>query len=492
MRTVTFTSIQDLQGDLLILPVCQGEALSAFADTLDKELHGAIRFNMSLETFQGKKQEHLFLTTNGLSLISKILLVGLGPRQSFTNPSLQEMGGFMAQLVRHDRVLLDLTSLDSLEEHFPFGMLLKEWRFEKYKSQREANPARSLQCLCNTPEQAQERFDYYAALFQGISLARELTAEPANYLFPESFAVRCMDLHQLGIDVEVLDEAQLELEGAQGILSVARGSCRPPRLVVLKWMGGGEGDPPVALVGKGVCFDSGGINIKTSGSELLEMKWDKAGAATVTGILKTLALCKMPVNVVGVLGLVENMPDGKSFKPGDVITMLSGKTVEVMDTDNEGRLVLADCMWMAQQKYSPTIVIDLGTLTLETFGALAGEYAGLFCDDQDLARSLIEAGNTSGEKLWPLPLGEPFARQIQSSVADIRNMGILGFGESSAAAEFLKCFVQPNVAWAHLDISGVFCNKEEALLHCPGVTGFGVRLLVEWLRSKISLITASE
>lgn len=177
------------------------------------------------------------------------------------------------------------------------------------------------------------------------------------------------------------------------------------------------------------------------------------------------------------------MPDGKSFKPGDVITMLSGKTVEVMDTDNEGRLVLADCMWLAQQRFSPKILLDLGTLTLETFGALAGEYAGLFCDNKDLSQSLIEAGNTSGEKLWSLPMGEPFARQIQSSIADVRNMGVLGFGESSAAAEFLKCFVLPNVAWAHLDISGVFCTKEEAHLCHPGVTGFGVRLITEWLKT---------
>lgn len=477
MRTVTFTQGQKIEGDLLILPICQGEALSPFAEKLDKDLHGAIRFNMSLESFQGKKQEQILLTTNGLSPVSRILIVGLGPRQSLTKASLQDMGGFMSQ--RFDQVLLDLTSLEGFEAHLPFGMLLKEWRFEKYKTNREASAAKTLQCLCHSPEQV--GFDYYAALFQGISQAREWTAEPANYLFPESFAERCLQLQELGIEVEVLDEEQLE--GANGLLSVAKGSCRPPRVVILKWMKGHKEDPPIALVGKGVCFDSGGINIKTTGSELLEMKWDKAGAAAVAGILKTLALCHMPVNVVGVLGLVENMPDGKSFKPGDVITMLSGKTVEVMDTDNEGRLVLADCMWIAQQRFAPKILLDLGTLTLETFGALAGEYAGLFCENQDLSRSLIEAGNVSGEKLWPLPLGEPFSRQIQSCIADIRNMGVLGFGESSAAAEFLKCFVQPNVVWAHLDISGVFCTKDEALLCPAGVTGFGVRLLVEWLKT---------
>lgn len=475
MRTVTFTQKQDIKGDLLVLPFCEGEPLSPYAEQLDKDLKGAIHLNMSLEAFRGKKQEHALLTTNGLSPTPKILLVGLGPRQSLTNSFLQDMGGFIAQLARQDQVLLDLTSLEGLEAHLPFGMLLKEWRFEKYKTQPEAAASKSLQCLSRSCVD----FNYHTALAQGVTLARELTAEPANYLHPESFAERCLPLRELGIAVEVLDEAQLER--ANGILSVARGSCRPPRVVILKWRGGGS-EPPIAIVGKGVCFDSGGLNIKTSGSELLEMKWDKAGAAAVAGVLKTIALCKMPVNVVGVLGLVENMPDGKSFKPGDVITMLSGKTVEVMDTDNEGRLVLADCMWMAQQRYSPKILIDLGTLTMETMGVLAGEYAGLFCEDQDLSKSLLEAGNASGEKLWPLPMGEPFAKQIQSSVADIRNMGTLGFGESSAAAEFLKCFVQPHAAWAHLDISGVFCTKDEALLCPAGVTGFGVRLLVEWLR----------
>lgn len=476
MRTVTFTHQEDIKGDLLLLPLFQGEPLSPFAEKMDKVLKGAIHFNMSSEKFQGKKQEHLFLTTNGLSSFSKIILIGLGQRQSVTNAFLQDMGGFMAPLVRHDQVVLDLTALGGLEAHLPFGMLLKEWRFDKYKTHREPSGAKTLQCLCHSPID----FGYYEALLQGISLAREWTSEPANYLYPESFAERCLQLRELGIEVVVLEEAQLE--GANGLLSVGRGSCRPPRVVILKWMGGGN-EPPIALVGKGVCFDSGGINIKTTGSELVDMKWDKAGASAVAGVLKTAALCKMPVNVVGVLGLVENMPDGKSFKPGDVITMLSGKTVEVMDTDNEGRLVLADCMWLAQQRFSPKILLDLGTLTLETFGALAGEYAGLFCDNKDLSQSLIEAGNTSGEKLWSLPMGEPFARQIQSSIADVRNMGVLGFGESSAAAEFLKCFVLPNVAWAHLDISGVFCTKEEAHLCHPGVTGFGVRLITEWLKT---------
>ena len=211
------------------------------------------------------------------------------------------------------------------------------------------------------------------------------------------------------------------------------------------------------------------------------MKWDKAAAAVVVGTIEALARAKTPVNVVGVLGLVENMPDGKAFKPGDILTMLSGTTVEVMDTDNEGRLVLADCLWYAQETFSPQAIVDLGTLTLETFGALAHEYAAYFCENETLRKELISAGLASGEKLWQLPMGDVFAKQIDSSIADIRNMGVLGFGESSAAAEFLKFFVKPETPWAHLDISGVAFLDEPSSISTPGVTRFGVRLLFEWL-----------
>lgn len=486
MRKISFKSIHEAIGDILVLPMCEGEPLSPFVKSLDSTLNGAVKSMLQSDSFEAQTYQTTFMTTNGLHAIPRLLFVGLGLRSDLSPSFLQETGGFLATLISKisnvHQIVLDATLLEAEagEANISLGYLIKEWNFNKYKSKPEPTLEKSFVCLCASPVKATDRFKNYGNLYTGIATARELTSEPANYVYPEVFADRCLELRNIGVEVDVFDEAQLEDIGAHALLAVGKGSYRPARMVVLKWNGGDPSEAPVALVGKGVCFDSGGINIKTT-SEIGDMKWDKAGASIVTGIIQTLALMKAPVNVVGVLGLVENMPDGKAMKPGDIISTMSGKTVEVADTDNEGRLVLADCLWYAQQKYDSKIVIDLGTLTLETMGALAGEYAGLFSNNKELSNALIAAGNKSGEKLWQLPLGEAFAKQIHSSIADIKNIGNLGFGESSASAEFLKSFIKPGVRWAHLDIAGVAQTKEDTLLHVPGVTGFGVRLLVQWL-----------
>lgn len=320
-------------------------------------------------------------------------------------------------------------------------------------------------------------------LFEAREFAKELIESPSNLMTPAIFAEKCRELEKLGATVTILDEVDLKEEGACALLAVGRGSVNPPRLAVIEWKGADE--DPIVVVGKGICFDAGGIQLKTA--HLLEMKWDKAGGGAVVGALHALAAGKVPAYVVGIIPLAENIPDGAALRPADVIRTLSGKTVEIVDTDNEGRLVLADALTYAQKYYRPRILIDLGTLTLEVFGALGKEYAGLFCTDRSLAQQLISAGEKVGERLWELPLGESYARQLMSRVADLKNSGIQGYGESSAAAEFLRAFVSPSIPWAHIDIAGVAWD-----LQAPerGVSAFGVRLLTLFISEAVEAIAA--
>lgn len=475
-----------ISAELLIIPFYSGEPLPDSIEKINQALQRGIEFNMQRTGFAADLNSTMTMTTNGGHRIPELLFIGMGKRSDRTSVGLQQIGGTIAKLLEErnlELVALDASSLDSGHDigQIVLGMRLKAWKFDKYQKQSETRQA-VLKILSRDPEACEKAIQTLKSIYEGIQLARELTSEPANVMFPQAYVERCLNLQNMGIQITVLDEKKLQAIGAEALYSVGRGSINPPRLVTLHWKGRPDDEQTqIALVGKGVCFDSGGINIKTT--HLTEMKWDKAGAGAVVGTIYALAAMRAPVNVVGVIGLVENMPDGAALKPGDIINTLSGQTVEVVDTDNEGRLVLADCLWYAQEQFSPQFVVDLGTLTLETFGVLAGEYAGLFCENPELTSTLIASGNASGEKLWQLPMGEPFAKQIHSSVADMKNIGILGFGESSAAAEFLKRFVMPNTRWAHLDIAGVAWTQEELPLYSPGVTGFGVRLLVEWITS---------
>jgi leucyl aminopeptidase len=467
--------------DLLIIPLFQGEGDHDFLTQLDEEICGAIAYNLDHAGFKGQLDEQCAMTTNGMHAIAKIVCYGIGKREELTPLKFQEIGGKLVSLLTNvSSVFVDATHLSEQAVDLAFGALLKSWNFDKYCTM-QIQKEKKLNVICKDEKEARLIFAKQQALVKGVHLARELISEPANVLYPEAFAKRCFALNAYGLDVEIYDKASLERMGAHAILAVGQGSTHAPYIVTLKWNGALAPQRPLALVGKGVCYDSGGINIKSS--HLKEMKWDKAGAGAVVGTLVTAALQKLPLNIIGVIGLVENMPSGSSYKPGDVIKTLSGKTVEIVDTDNEGRVVLADCITLAQ-RFSPDYLIDLGTLTLETFGALAGEYAGLFSNQESLVRELLFAGDQSGEKVWRLPLGECFAKQNHSKIADLKNMGILGFGESSAAAEFLKAFVLPTTQWAHLDIAGVAWTEEATPLCQIGVTGFGVRLLIDWLNQR--------
>lgn len=464
------------QADLLIAIVGVGDPLPPFLQKIDAALNGAVLFNMKREHFQGKKEDVLEMTTNGLHPIPKIILIGSGDSSQLIPLAWQEIGGTISTMLKGHRIVIEIAN--GCSSNAAFGLKLRNWRFTKHHTKVKEKKI-EITFLSKNPEKCARTFAEKELLSQGVILARELTVEPANHLNPETFAERCMELTKDGVVVKVYDEHALEELGAHAILSVGKSSAHPPRLVTMQWNGGKKGEAPVALVGKGICFDSGGINLKTK--ELVEMKFDKAGAAAVTGTLLALAKQKAPVNVVGVIGLAENMPDGAAMKPGDIITTLSGITVEVVDTDYEGRLILADCLTFAQKKFNPKIIIDLGTLTPETIAPLADEYAGLYSEDEMLTKSLFQAGQISGEKTWHLPMGPSYAKQIQSDYADIKNMGVPSFGEGAAAAEFLKCFIHPKVRWAHLDIAGVAWTLEHYPLNCKGITGYGVRLLMQYL-----------
>ena len=316
-----------------------------------------------------------------------------------------------------------------------------------------------------------------AALLDGLSFTRELVTEPANILYPESFVERCRArLEPLGVEFEVLDEAQMGALGMGALLGVAQGSVRPPRLLAMRWNGAGNASAtPVVLIGKGITFDTGGISIKPAAG-MEAMKWDMGGAGAVAGAMAAIAGRKAKANVVAVCALAENMPDGNAQRPGDVVTSMSGQTIEVINTDAEGRLVLCDAMTWAQRQYKPEVIVDLATLTGAMIISLGHEYAGIFSNDDGLAAQLVAAGNASGDKLWRMPLGDPYDKLIDSPIADMKNVGPREGGSITAAA-FLQRFVEGGVKWAHLDIAGMAWADKAGHLYDKGATGYGVALL---------------
>jgi len=361
------------------------------------------------------------------------------------------------------------------------GLRLRHYRFDKYKSVRPEDAPGNLSITLHVadPAAADLAIAERDAVVTGTLLARDLVNEPANVLGPVEFAARAAELSALGVEVEILEPEALEQLGMGALLCVARGSDRPARLVVMHWKGGKPDAAPLAFVGKGVVFDTGGISIKPAGS-MEDMKGDMGGAAAVTGLLCALATRKAPVNVVGVIGLVENMPSGTAVRPGDIVTAMSGTTIEVINTDAEGRLVLADALWYTQDRFKPKFMINLATLTGAIIVALGHEYAGLFSNDEQLAGQLLTAGQTANEKLWRMPLNAAYDKMIESKFADIRNSVGRPAG-SITAAQFLQRFVN-DVPWAHLDIAGTAFGVKASEANASWAPGFGVALLDRLVR----------
>ncbi len=421
----------------------------------------------------------------GLDL-DHLLVVLAERRQDRPTRSLEELGGRLIQKLEQlglqEAVVASPAGLDlglSAEEAmaaFALGAALRSYSFDKYRSESsEENRPQTVRRLSLIGDRRlEERVRMGHRLASAVAWCRDLVSEPANVLYPGSFAERCLELRDTGLEVEVLPPERLEELGMRALLAVGRGSANPPYMVILRWRGA-EQEAPLALVGKGVCFDSGGISIKPAAG-MQDMKWDMAGAAAVTGAMQALALRKAPVDVVGVVGLAENMPSGTAQRPGDVIRSYSGTTIEVINTDAEGRLLLADAIAYTCDRFRPRALVDLATLTGAVIVALGHERAGLFGNRDELAESALRAGEEVGEELWRLPLGKPYEEHIRSDIADIKNVGRGREAGSIAGAVFLQRFVSDR-PWLHLDIAGVAWANRDLPLARKGATGFGVRLL---------------
>jgi leucyl aminopeptidase len=360
------------------------------------------------------------------------------------------------------------------------GALLRAYAFDRYKTKRKdedkAPARRTVTILAGDPAAARRAFPAREAVNGGVMMARDLVNEPANVLYPEEFARRAAALKKAGVAVEVLDVRALTKLGMNALLGVGQGSARESRVVVMRWNGGRKGEAPVAFIGKGVCFDTGGISIKPAAS-MEDMKGDMGGAACVTGLMQALAARMAKVNAVGLIGLVENMPDGNAQRPGDIVKSMSGQTIEIINTDAEGRLVLADVICYAAQRFKPKFMIDLATLTGAIIVALGQEYAGMFANDDQLAERLTRAGEETGEKVWRMPLAPEYDKMIDSKFADMKNTGGSRWGGAITAAQFIKRFVDDKIPWAHLDIAGTAFDSRQNDVNRSWGSGWGVRLL---------------
>ncbi len=422
--------------------------------------------------------------------VVRVALAGIGsPTAKDRRSAIERAGASLAAkyLTSGEKELvLDLSGAGlSAEEAAAaaLGARLRAWRHDVYRTKLadDSKPTLETITVAGAPAGTQAIWEIEAGLAEGVSFTKELVTEPANAIYPESFVERCQSrMAGTGLTLRVLDEDAMRELGMGALLGVAQGSARPARLLVMEWRGGKEGEKPVAFVGKGVTFDTGGISIKPAAG-MEDMKWDMGGAGAVAGTMLALAKRKAKANVVGLCGLVENMPDGKAQRPGDVVTSMSGQTIEVINTDAEGRLVLCDVLTYAQREFDPALIIDLATLTGAMIVSLGHEYAGVFSNDDDLATKIDVAGNLTGDKVWRFPLGSAYDKLIDSPIADMKNMGAR-YGGSITAAQFLQRFVDKGRAWAHLDIAGTVWADKPGATWDKGATGFGVRLLDRFIR----------
>ena len=456
-------------------------SLSASAEAADTATGGAVTRAVAEAGFKAGAGSKLVIRTGE----GTVILLGAGKKVT-AGLEAENLGGhafsaLAAASLKEATLALDDIGTDQVAE-IALGAHLASYRFSRYFTKGDqANPKqRSLTVASADAGAAGKAFEASRELAEGVFLSRDLLTEPANILYPEAFAERCLDLSSCGLKVEVLDEDAMRAEGMHLLLSVGDGSERASRMVVMRWDGGAKDEAPFALVGKGVCFDTGGISIKPAGG-MEDMKWDMGGAAAVTGAMRAIAGRKVKRNVVGLIGLVENMPDGKATRPGDVVTSMSGQTVEIINTDAEGRLVLADVLTYTQKYFKPAKMINLATLTGAIIVSLGKEHAGMFSNDDDLSAAISAAGLDTGEKAWRMPLGKEYDALLKSHIADMKNIGGRWAGSITAAC-FLERFVD-NVPWAHLDIAGMVWSEKDRPTVPKGGTGFGVRLLTRLIEN---------
>ncbi len=430
-------------------------------------------------SFEGKDtQINLVFDDN-----NPVIVAGIGSTKEIDNLALQKCGSKIISFLNAQKIADATICFDSSNEdldlcNIAFGANLQSYRFNKYFSDKKEGKdffVKSLNLAVSDVKKAKEEFKEFDILAQNIFFTRDLVSEPANILNPESYAKICKSLSKDGLKVEILDEKKMKKLGMNSLLAVGQGSVKESKLAILKWNGGNKSDKPLAFVGKGVTFDTGGISIKPS-NNMEDMKSDMGGSAVVVGLMRNLAQRKAKINAVGVIGLVENMPSGDAQRPSDVVTSMSGQTIEVINTDAEGRMVLADALHYTNTKFDPELIVDLATLTGAVVVCLADVYGGLFSNDDKLANKLIQSGENTGEKLWRLPVGKEYDKMIDSDIADMKNVGSGRGAGSTTAAQFLKRFIG-DTKWAHLDIAGVAWKGKGNAMAIKGASGFGVNLL---------------
>ena len=475
-------------GDIVIVVGDKGVFGKLGAD-LDKRHDGLLASAAKSAEFKGAANATMSVWLKNKSQAERCVLLGIGSDDDRAETSWLDLGGTIFAAIssssaKSATILLEDPAGGEISGDqaalVAMGMTLRAYTFEQYKTGEKARKAKAkslpkITIATANATAAKRRFSALSAVAEGVNIARDLVNEPANILGPVEFANKAKELTKLGVDVQILTEKEMKKLKMGSLLSVSQGSAKPARMAIMRWNGAkSKTAAPVAFVGKGVVFDTGGISLKP-GAGMGDMKGDMGGAAAVTGLMHALAARKAKVNAVGVIGLVENMPDGDATRPGDIVTSMSGQTIEILNTDAEGRLVLADALWYTQKKFKPKITIDLATLTGAILVALGQERAGLFSNDDELSEQLSAAGEVTGEKLWRMPLGKAYDKMIDSKFADMKNIGGR-FAGSTTAAQFLLRYVN-DTPWAHLDIAGTAMNSPDTKINRSWGSGYGVRLL---------------
>ena len=492
---IEFSEIATPSEGVIAVGVTEDRTLGATGRALDEQTGGALTRALSAGRFKGKQgSTSIVVAPHGLEL-DAVLLVGLGQPGKIDGRQLRAVGGAAVGRMNAAGARAGAIAVDAVEgcavapaemaAEIALGARLGGYSFDKYHTRKKDEEKKSLgglTVMLDEPAAAEQAFAANASLADGVFATRNLVSEPSNVMYPRTIAEDVEALAADGVEVELLDRERMASLGMGSLLGVAQGSENEPYLGIMRWKGGPGGQQPVAFIGKGVTFDTGGISIKPS-QGMEEMKYDMAGAGAVIGLMKCLAGREARVNAIGVVALVENMPDGKAQRPGDVVTSMSGQTIEVINTDAEGRLVLADALWYTQATFKPRFMIDLATLTGAIIVSLGTYQAGLFSNDDELSERLIAAGKESGEEVWRMPLGERYDKDIDSAIADMKNVGKGREAGSVAGAVFLQRFVN-GVPWAHLDIAGMAWMKRDDDPTVPkGASGFGVRLLDRLVRA---------
>ncbi|MGE7369933.1 leucyl aminopeptidase [Neorhizobium sp. NPDC001467] len=486
---ITFAKNARADEGLAILLKLAGDLPPAGASTADPA--GVFAKAAGVAEFSGKATSVLDIVAPHGSPFDRIAVIGLGKPAALVAHDWLRAGGLCAAAIKTASVAVVHADAPGVEmdgekvANLALGMLLRAYSFDQYKTKKKDEDDKEVKTVNVTivtadPAAAKAAFVAAQAVANGVNLARELVNLPPNVLGPVEFAARAKELENLGVEVEILTEKDMKKLGMGALLGVAQGSAKPPRIAVMHWKGSKSKEQPVVFVGKGVTFDTGGISIKP-GASMEDMKGDMGGAAAVTGLMHTLAARKAKVNAIGIIGLVENMPDGNAQRPGDIVTSMSGQTIEIINTDAEGRLVLCDALWYARETYKPRIMINLATLTGAILVALGNLHAGLFCNNDELAGQLLAAGEDSQEKLWRMPLSKEYDKIIDSRFADMKNSGGRHAG-SITAAQFLARFVG-DTPWAHLDIAGTAMGSPSSEINQSWGSGYGVRLLDQLVRT---------